>query len=124
MESILKMITEDIFLDIYKYIFSSAVFGFLITLILYIFDKKEDKKLKDYKWKFLFFMYLWFVFNKTLLDRKIGADNNFELAVKSNWLFIKGDKEDMIEGIENIIFFIPYSFFLLKVFVGNINGMI
>lgn len=61
-------------------------------------------------------MYLWFVFNKTLLDRKIGADNNFKLVVKLNWLFIRGDKEDLVEGIENVIFFIPYSFFLIKSF--------
>lgn len=97
---------------------------------MYVIEYREEKnffevlkKLKiNYlknergKWKFLFFIYLSFVLQKTLLNRTFGAENNLKLALAiPNILKMSKDRSD-IEAIENLIFFIPYIFFLLQSF--------
>ena len=75
--------------------------------IKYIKNKRE-------KWKFLFFVYISFILQKTLLDRTFGAKNNLELALTIPNILEINNTEENVEAIENLIFFIPYTFFLLQ----------
>lgn len=97
---------------------------------MYVIEYREEKnffevlkKLKiNYlknergKWKFLFFIYLSFILQKALLDRTFGAKNNLELALTIPNILKINNARDNIEAIENLIFFIPYTFFYFKVF--------
>lgn len=110
---------------------SSTIIG---VLIIYVIEyKKENKKEKNFfkilkklrikyikdkrgKWKFLFFVYFSFILQKTILNRTFGANNNLELALTiPNILEISEDRNN-IGAIENLIFFIPYTFFLFQSF--------
>lgn len=105
----------------------STIFGILSIVILYFLEniKLEEllknikiKFIKDkrYKWKLLFFVYIYFIFDKTLLSRTFGANNNLELALTIPNILKMSNIKDNIEAIENLIFFIPYTFFLLQGF--------
>lgn len=97
---------------------------------MYVIEYREEKnffevlkKLKiNYvknergKWKFLFFIYLSFILQKTLLNRTFGSNNNLELTLTIPNILEMSNSEENIEAIENLIFFIPYTFFYLKVF--------
>lgn len=127
MEEVFKIILKDITLDILKYIIPSIIFGFLSGIFLYYINKFGIKTLilevkknfledRTYKWKILFFTYIYFIFDKTLLSRSFGANNNLELALTiPNILEISEDRNN-IGAIENLIFFIPYTFFLFQSF--------
>lgn len=106
---------------------SSIIIG---VLIIYVIEYKKEKnffkilkklrikyiKDKRGKWKFLFFVYISFILQKTILNRTFGANNNLELALTiPNILEISEDRNN-IGAIENLIFFIPYTFFLLQSF--------
>lgn len=71
---------------------------------------------KTYKWKLLFFIYLYFIFDKTLLGRSANIETSLRLALALPDFWDKNSHELNIEAIENFIFFIPYIFFLLKGF--------
>lgn len=95
---------------------------------MYVIEYREEKnffevlkKLKiNYlknergKWKFLFFIYISFILQKTLLDRTFGAKNNLKLTLTIPNILEISNTEEKIEAIENLIFFIPYTFFLLQ----------
>lgn len=127
MEGVFKIILKDITLDILKYIIPSIIFGFLSGILLYYINKFGIKTLilevkknfledRSYKWKILFFTYIYFIFDKTLLSRTFGANNNLELALTIPNILKMSNIKDNIEAIENLIFFIPYTFFLLQGF--------
>lgn len=107
-----------------EYFMSTGIFFIFTAIIIYISDKVgfekfifeiKEKFFKEYsyKWKVLFFTYSYFILDKTLISRNIGNINNFEYAFKNGWLFIVKDTWNKVQAIENIIFFIPFSFFLL-----------
>lgn len=97
---------------------------------MYVIEYREEKnffevlkKLKiNYvknergKWKFLFFIYLSFILQKTLLNRTFGSNNNLELTLTIPNILEMSNSEENIEAIENLIFFIPYTFFLFQSF--------
>lgn len=121
---LLERVINDILRDIREYIIPSAAFGIFAILIYSFVICKEKNIFKDpsYKWKFCFFMYIYFILNKTLLDRSTGMENNIELAVYKNWLTINGSADINAEALENIIFFMPYTFFLMRsLFLKNKN---
>lgn len=124
MLAVLNMIIYHINKSIDEYAVSTIVFLLFIVIIIYIsekigFDKFifeiKDKFLKDYsyKWKVLFFTYSYFILDKTLISRDIGSINSFEYAFKGGWLFLVKDTWNKVQAIENILFFIPFSFFLI-----------
>lgn len=127
MVKIIEIIATDILRDISEYIVPSTIFGILITVIIEyeknlnmvgILKKIKINFIKDkrYKWKLLFFIYIYFILEKTLLDRSFGATNNLKLALTIPNIFEINNARDNIEAIENLIFFIPYTFFLLQGF--------
>lgn len=124
MSAVLNMIIHHINISIKEYGNSSIIFLIFTAIIIYISEKIglekfifeiKDKFLKDYsyKWKVLFFTYFYFILDKTLISRDIGNINNFEYAFKNGWLFLVKDTWNKVQAIENILFFIPFSFFLL-----------
>ena len=124
MLAVLNMIINHINKAIVEYYVSTGVFFIFTAIIIYISEKIGFKKfIKDnsYKWKVLFFIYSYFILDKTLISRNIGNINNFEYAFKNGWLFIVKDTWNKVQAIENIIFFIPFSFFLLLGFY-NLEG--
>lgn len=50
------------------------------------------------------------------MDRIFGAENNIELALTIPNILKINNARDNIEAIENLIFFIPYTFFLFQSF--------
>lgn len=124
MSAVLNMIIHHMNKVVNEYAISIGIFFIFITIIIYISEKIgiekfifeiKEKFLKDfsYKWQVLFFTYFYFVLDKTLISRDIGNINNFEYAFKGGWLFLVKDTWNRVQAIENIIFFIPFSFFLL-----------
>lgn len=99
-------------------------------MILYIIEYRKEKeffkvlkklkikyiKNKIGKYQLLFFLYLSFILQKTLLRRSLGANNSLELALTIPNILEISDVRENIEAIENLIFFIPYTFFLLQSF--------
>lgn len=68
------------------------------------------------KWKFLFFVYISFILQKTLLNRTFGSNNNLELTLTIPNILEMSNSKENIEAVENLIFFIPYTFFLFQSF--------
>ena len=127
MLAVLNMIMHHISKVIVEYYVSTGIFFIFTAIIIYISEKIgfekfifeiKDKFFKDYsyKWKILFFTYSYFILDKTLISRNIGNTNSFEYAFKNGWLFLVRDTWNRVQAIENIIFFIPFSFFLLLEF--------
>lgn len=125
MVKIIGIIVTDILKDISEYIVSSAIFGILITVIIEyernlntveVLKKVKINfiKGKRYKWRLLFFIYIYFILDKTLLDRTFGIENNLKLILTIPNILEISNTEEKIEAIENLIFFIPYTFFLLQ----------
>lgn len=124
MSVLLNMIIHYINITIKEYGNSSIIFLIFTAIIVYISEKIgfekfifeiKDKFFKDYsyKWKILFFTYSYFILDKTLISRDIGSINSFEYAFKGGWLFLVKNTWNKVQAIENILFFIPFSFFLL-----------
>lgn len=124
MLAVLNMIIHHMNKVVNEYAISTGVFFIFTVIIIYISEKIGFKKfifeikekfLKDfsYKWKILFFTYSYFILDKSLINRNIGNINNFEYAFKNGWLFLVKDTWNKVQAIENIIFFIPFSCFLL-----------
>lgn len=133
MSAVLNMIIHHINISIKEYGNSSIIFLIFTAIIVYISEKIgfekflleiKERFLKDYsyKWKTLFFTYLYFILDKTLVSRDIGNINSFEYAFKGGWLFLVKDTWNKVQAIENIIFFIPFSFFLLLGFYNLKKG--
>lgn len=127
MVKIIEIIATDILRDISEYIVPSTIFGILITVIIEyeknlsiveVLNKIKINFIKDkrYKWRLLFFIYVYFILDKTLLDRSFGANNNLELTLTIPNILEISSARDNIEAIENLIFFIPFTFFLLQGF--------
>lgn len=124
MSAVLNMIIHHLNKVVNEYAISTSVFFIFTALIIYISEKIgfekfifeiKDKFFKDYsyKWKILFFTYSYFILDKTLISRDIGMINSFKYAFKGGWLFLVKDTWNKVQAIENILFFIPFSFFLL-----------
>lgn len=124
MSVVLNMIIHHINISIKEYGNSAIILLIFTAIIIYISEKIEfekfmfeikDKFFKDYsyKWKTLFFTYSYFILDKTLVSRDIGSINSFEYAFKGGWLFLVKDTWNKVQAIENILFFIPFSFFLI-----------
>lgn len=124
MSAVLNMIIHHISKVIVEYYVSTGIVFIFTAIIIYILEEIrfekfifeiKDKFFKDYsyKWKILFFTYSYFILDKTLISRNIGNTNSFEYAFKNGWLFLVRDTWNRVQAIENIIFFIPFSCFLL-----------
>lgn len=121
MIKIIEIIIKDTLTDIITYIVPSSIFGILSIIVVYSMEylgveelliglKKRILASKTYKWKILFFIYIYFVIDKTLLSRSLGANNSLELALNIPNI-LKFDKaQENMEAIENFIFFVPYTF--------------
>ena len=132
MLAVLNMIIHHIDKVINEYIISIGIFFVFTAIIVYIIDEIgfknlifeiKEKFLKDYlyKWKILFFTYFYFILKKSLLDRSRGIKNSLEFAFKKDWIFLVEDTWSKVQSIENILFFIPFSFFLTLGFFNNKN---
>lgn len=69
----------------------------------------------------MFFTYFYFILEKTLFDRSFGVVNNVKSSIKENWLFLEKDAWSKVQAIENILFFVPFSFFLILAFFDRKN---
>ena len=132
LETIRKMIFQDIIITINKYFISLSIFLIFTIIIVYISEKLgikrfffevKEKFLREYsyKWKILFFTYFYFILEKTLFDRSFGVVNNVKSSIKENWLFLEKDVWSKVQAIENILFFVPFSFFLILAFFDRKN---
>ena len=45
--------------------------------------------------------------------------NSLEFAFKRDWIFLVKDTWSKVQAVENILFFIPFSFFLILGFFSN-----
>ena len=132
MSAVLNMIIYHLNKVIDEYAISIGILFIFIALIIYIIDKIgfknftfeiKEKFLKDYsyKWKILFYTYFYFILKKALLDRSKGMKNSLEFAFKRDWIFLVKDTWSKVQAVENILFFIPFSFFLILGFFINKN---
>ena len=132
MSTISKMIIQHINTVIIEYSLELSMFFIFAVIIIYLIDKIglknfifdiKEKFLKDYsyKWKILFYTYLYFILKKSLLDRSKGMKNSLEFAFKRDWIFLVKDTWSKVQAVENILFFIPFSFFLVLAFFSNKN---
>lgn len=132
MSTISKMIIQHISTVIIEYSLELSMFFIFAVIIIYLIDKIgfknlifeiKEKFLKDYsyKWKILFFTYFYFILKKSLLDRSKGMKNSLEFAFKRDWIFLVKDTWSKVQAVENILFFIPFSFFLVLAFFSNKN---
>lgn len=130
MSAVLNMIIYHLNKVIDEYAISIGILFIFIALIIYIIDKIgfknftfeiKEKFLKDYsyKWKILFYTYFYFILKKALLDRSKGMKNSLEFAFKRDWIFLVKDTWSKVQAVENILFFIPFSFFLILGFFSN-----
>ena len=130
MSAVLNMMIHHINKVIDEYAISIGVLFIFTAIVVYILEKIgfknlifeiKKKFLKDYsyKWKVLFFTYLYFILKKSLLDRSKGMKNSLEFAFKRDWLFLVKDTWSKVQATENILFFIPFSFFLILAFFSN-----
>lgn len=127
MKPFLDMITSQIYLAFSQYTIQLFIFGIIVSFIVFFIEKigvkniifgiqKKLTKESDYKWKILFYTYFYFILKKSLLDRSIGIKNSLEFAFKSDWLFLAKDTWSRVQGIANILFFIPLSIFFILAF--------
>ena len=125
MSAVLNMMIHHINKVIDEYAISIGVLFIFTAIVVYILEKIgfknlifeiKKKFLKDYsyKWKVLFFTYLYFILKKSLLDRSKGMKNSLEFAFKRDWIFLVKDTWLKVQAVENILFFIPFSFFLIS----------
>ena len=130
MSTISKMIIQHINTVIIEYSLELSMFFIFAVIIIYLIDKIglknfifdiKEKFLKDYsyKWKILFYTYLYFILKKSLLDRSKGMKNSLEFAFKRDWLFLVKDTWSRVQAVENILFFIPISFFFSLAFFNK-----
>lgn len=130
MLAVLNMIIQHINKVIDEYVVSIGVFFIFTAIVVYIFEEIgfkrilfeiKEKFLKDYsyKWKILFYTYFYFILKKALLDRSKGMKNGLEFAFKRDWIFLVKDTWSKVQAAENILFFIPFSFFLILAFFSN-----
>lgn len=127
MKPFLNMITRQIYSVFSHYIIHLVLFAFIITFVIFFIEKLgikniifeiKDKFFKEsnYKWKILFYTYLYFILDKSLLSRSKGMINSFEFAFKRDWLFLVKDTWSRVQAVENILFFIPFSLFYTLAF--------
>lgn len=122
MSAVFNMVIYHINKSIREYSISIILFLTINSVIVYILENVGFKKvlfeiknkfLKDYsyKWKILFYTYFYFILKKSLFNRSKGMKNSLEFAFKRDWLFLVKDTWSKVQAVENILFFIPISFF-------------
>lgn len=132
MKPFLNMIIGQIYSVFSHYIIHLVLFAFIITFVIFFIEKLgikniifgiKDKFIKEsnYKWKILFYTYLYFILDKSLLNRSKGMKNSFEFAFKRDWLFLVKDTWSRVQAVSNILFFIPFSCFFTLAFVEREN---
>ena len=131
MKPFLNMITGQIYSTFSQNIIQVVLFGVIISFIIFFIEKLGIKNIMfgikekfiielNYKWKILFYTYLYFILKKSLLNRSKGMKNSLEFAFKRDWLFLVKDTWSRVQAVENILFFIPISlFFVLAFFNGK-----
>lgn len=75
------------------------------TVFLYLEQLRQQQNLK---YKFLFFMYTYFVVDRTLLSRPFGWTNGMQDVLGGWWVTDPESGEISLEAIENFVFFVPY----------------
>lgn len=122
MLAILNMIAHHIKRSVEEHVNSLIIFLIFVVLIVYISEKIGIKNIifefkekfiseSSYKWKILFYTYFYFILKKSLFNRSKGMKNSLEFAFKRDWLFLVKDTWSKVQAVENILFFIPISFF-------------
>ena len=130
MKPFLNMIIGQIYLTFSQNIIQVVLFGIIVSFIIFFIEKLGIKNIifgiqekfakeSNYKWKILFYTYLYFILKKSLLDRSKGMKNSLEFAFKKDWIFLVKDTWSKVQAVENILFFIPFSFFLILAFFSN-----
>lgn len=130
MKPFLNMITEQIYLTFSQNIVQVVLFGITISFIIFFIEKLGVKNIMlgikekfiielNYKWKILFYTYLYFILKKSLLNRSKGMKNSLEFAFKRDWLFLVKDTWSRVQAMENILFFIPSSLFFTLAFFNE-----
>lgn len=131
MKPFLNMIIGQIYLTFSQNIIQVVLFGVIISFIIFFIEKLGVKNIilgikekfiieLNYKWKILFYTYFYFILKKSLLNRSKGMKNSLEFAFKRDWLFLVKDTWTRVQAVENILFFIPISFFFsLAFFYGK-----
>ena len=132
MKPFFDMIVGQIYSVFTQYIIHLVLFAIIITFVIFfieklgirniLFDIKEKFiKESNYKWKILFYTYLYFIIDKSLLSRSRGMINSLEFAFKRDWLFLVKDTWSRVQAVENILFFIPFSYFFILAFTEEKN---
>lgn len=81
--------------------------GFRETVFMYL---EQLRKQRNLKYKLLFFMYAYFVIDRTLLSRPFGWTNGIQ-NVLGGWSVSDPESGEVsLEAIENFFFFVPYLF--------------
>ena len=130
MKPFLNMIIGQIYSTFSQNIIQVVLFGVIISFIIFFIEKLGIKNIMfgikekfilelNYKWKILFYTYLYFILKKSLLNRSKGMKNSLEFAFKRDWLFLVKDTWSRVQAVENILFFIPISFFFSLAFFNK-----
>ena len=130
MKPFLNMIIGQIYSTFSQNIIQMVLFGVIISFIIFFIEKLGIKNIMfgikekfilelNYKWKILFYTYLYFILKKSLLNRSKGMKNSLEFAFKRDWLFLVKDTWSRVQAMENILFFIPSSLFFTLAFFNE-----
>mgnify|MGYP001624300575 FL=1 len=115
----MKSILDDLFFSIYRYLGFGVVFG-AVTMLALPEIKRQGitvlwrflnrlKKNASYRWKFIFFIYLFMILSRTLICRNIWLcpwDN-----VIGEWGIYTSEGQFNAEGLLNILLFAPLTLF-------------
>lgn len=127
----MESIINDLFLSIYRYLGFGIVFGTVtmlawpeisrkgIDLILKTFIS-ELKHNSLYRWKFIFFIYLFMVLSRTLICRNIWQSP--WANVIGEWGIYTAEGTYNTEGLLNILLFAPLTLFGLLGFHAYIES--
>ena len=126
----MKSIFDDLFLSVYRYLGFGIVFGVVTMLALPEIRRRGMssalrlfwngiKNDSSYRWKFIFFIYLFMVLSRTLICRNIWQcpwEN-----VIGEWGIYTSEGKFNTEGLLNIVLFCPLTFFGLLGFRSYIK---
>ena len=126
----MEAIINDLFLSIYQYLGFGIVFGVVTMMALSEITRtgirlalksflSRLKKDSSYRWKFAFFVYLFMVLSRTLICRNIWQCP-WENVIGEWWIYTSEGKLNT-DGLLNIVFFCPLTFFGLLGFQSYIK---
>ena len=112
---------------------SSAIFAVTTTILFWCLNEygireslvkfiSEIKKERQWRYRFLFLMYAYFVLDRTLLSRSFEWTNGMKSVLSGGWGFHAIDTGQFtLEAVENFLFFMPLVFLMFASFFRKVR---